>query len=192
MVVGFYTGCHAGKLVESGSQSTVSVTSTWFWSAMSRVQGISRKFGWKEPKQIGWVWVVTGGKIGNRMQFSSDNLFLSESPPVTAVPPPRGTLLRRIGNLVRPSPERISGCEVKVKSPYYPYLGKMVLLLLFVFCFNCFYRGWWKLVYVEKMEGWNRHVLETFSDFRTFRVCVLTVTLRRLQKRKMQPAAKCC
>lgn len=104
----YYAGCRAGRVVGSGSQSTASATSIWFWSATSRVQGISWGWAWKDPGLVGWAWAVTGDRIGNQMLFWLDSHSHSGSQAVTVALPPRGTLSRPTGNSVKPSPEKTS------------------------------------------------------------------------------------
>lgn len=97
-----------GRQAGLGSQLTVSVTSTWFWSAMLRVRVIFKRRGWKEQRLIGWAWAVTGVKTGNLTLFLPVNPSLSGLQAVTDVPPPHGTLFLPIGSSVKPSPGKIS------------------------------------------------------------------------------------
>lgn len=106
-------GWHAEKQGASDSQSTVSVTSTWCWSPTSRVQGISCAWVLKEAKPRGWAWAVTGGKIGNPMQFWWARPSLLGLPAVTVAPQPLGTWHHLIGSLDKPSRARISESKKK-------------------------------------------------------------------------------
>lgn len=107
------TVCRVESKVESDSQSTVSVTSTWFWSPTSRVQGISWRWAWKGQRLVGWPWVVTGVRTGSQTLSWLVSHSLSESQPVTVGLPLHGTLCHLIGNLAKLSLGRISGCELK-------------------------------------------------------------------------------
>ena len=110
----FCIGCRVESKVASDSQSTASVTSTWFWSPTSRVQGISWRWAWKVQRLVGWAWAVTGVKIGSQTQFWLVSHSPSGSQAVTDAPPLHGTLCHLTGSLAKHSRERISGSELKV------------------------------------------------------------------------------
>ena len=104
-----YAGCHAASTEGSGSQSTASVTSTWFWSLTSRVQGISCAWAWRAQRLAGWAWAVTGVKIGSQTQCWLVSHCLLGSQAVTGAPPPHGTWSQPTGNLVKLLQAKISG-----------------------------------------------------------------------------------
>lgn len=106
------TGCHAGNREESGSQSTASGTSTWYWSQTWQAQGTSWRRAWKAAKQSGWAWAETGVRTGNQTPSWSVSHCRSGWQPVTAAPPLLGTSSPPTGNLARLSPARISGSKI--------------------------------------------------------------------------------
>ena len=86
-----YAGCHAASTEGSDSQSTASVTSTWFWSPTSRVQEISCAWALKAQRLVGWAWAATGVKTGSQTQFSLVSHCPSGSQAVTDAPLLHGT-----------------------------------------------------------------------------------------------------
>ena len=104
-------GCHAEREEVSDSLSTAFVTSTWFWSPTSRVQGILCAWVWKVPTLRGWAWAATGGKIGNPTPFWWARPSPLESPAVTDARQPHGTWHHLIGSSDKPSWERISASK---------------------------------------------------------------------------------
>lgn len=110
-------GSLVGRREGSGSQLTVSVTSTWCWSLMSLVLVIFKRRGSKAQRPTGWVWVVIGVRTGSLMLFLLVNRFLLESLVVIDEPPLLGTLYPPIGNLVKPSPEKTFGFEKWMQFP---------------------------------------------------------------------------
>ena len=104
-----YAGCHAASTEGSDSQSTASVTSTWFWSPTSRVQEISCAWALKAQRLVGWAWAATGVKTGSQTQFSLVSHCPSGSQAVTDAPLLHGTLSQLIGNSVKLLPARILG-----------------------------------------------------------------------------------
>ena len=86
-----YAGCHAVSTEGSDSQSTASVTSTWFWSPTSRVQEISCAWALKAQRLVGWAWAATGVKTGSQTQFSLVSHCPSGSQAVTDAPLLHGT-----------------------------------------------------------------------------------------------------
>lgn len=107
----WYAGWLAIRRVGSDSQSTVIVSSIWFWSQTLRVQGISWKCGSRVQEPAGWPWAETGGKIGNPARFWPVNLSLLESKLVIIEVRLLGILYLPTGNLGRPLLERISGFD---------------------------------------------------------------------------------
>ena len=145
-LVVIYAGCHAGSTVGSGSRSTASVTSTWFWSRTWRVQGISWGRVWRGRGLDGWAWAVTGGRTGNQTRFWLVSHCRSGSQAVTGAAPPRGTLSQLIGNSGKPSQGRTSGSKISKKLCYlFPCLGHLLVIYwksrlapFWIFCFLVF------------------------------------------------------
>ena len=134
----FFTGCPVESKGESGSKSTDTVTSTWFWSPTLQVQEILWKWAWRDQRPGGWAWVVTGVKTGSRTQFWLVSHCLSGSPAVIDALPLHGMLFLQTGNSVKLLQERISG--FKFPSCVFPFL--------------CFPK--WKKVEMRKACRWWR------------------------------------
>ena len=134
-------GWLAGNREGWGSRSTASVTSTWFWSPTSRVQGISWGRAWKGQRQSGWAWAATGGRTGNQTRF----WLVSHSPlgsqAVTDAHPPRGTLSHVIGNLAKPSRERILESNYYTVFGSFAFLKALCLICHLLFLVVCYLHG---------------------------------------------------
>lgn len=129
-----YIECRAGSKEGSDSQSTGTVTSTWFWWQTWRVQVMWWMFGSKVRKPIGWWWAVTGDRTGSQTRCWLVSHSPSGSEAVIVALPLLGTLYPQIGNLVKPSPEKISEFR-----PLHHAYGLCLFSHLFYFsCLLCF------------------------------------------------------
>lgn len=146
-----YPGYHAERVEGWGSQSTASVTSTWYWWQTWQVQGISSAYSSKEPTPSGCPWAGTGDKTGNPILFLWARLSLLESQAVTVAPQPPITSLHRIGSSDRPSRAKISGFNWKYnkrnQNPSFSSLSLIVSsnsrLRIFLFFLGKIWRKGW-------------------------------------------------